>query len=209
MQDFHWNGMLTLQRTTFDDFYVQSAHQMHVSIKEIHARGIDFLRQLRWQEGAQPPLDSSNRPETFYTWTTESLHPAFGWRLSARDLARFGLLVLRKGQWRGQQFIPSTWIEEMLTPRVRFGKDPGIFGSRLGSFGYLWWLSAEGELFPHVSLPLGTCASFGNGGHWVLILPELDMVIVHRANTDSPDRPTIPREKSGQFLRLLFAARER
>jgi CubicO group peptidase (beta-lactamase class C family) len=37
-----------------------------------------------------------------------SVHPYYLFRMSARDLARFGLLFLREGRWRNQQIISDT-----------------------------------------------------------------------------------------------------
>ncbi|HVR23039.1 MAG TPA: hypothetical protein VMU26_06925, partial [Candidatus Polarisedimenticolia bacterium] len=36
----------------------------------------------------------------------KSLHPAYHFRLTARDLAGFGLLMLQHGSWNGTQLIP-------------------------------------------------------------------------------------------------------
>ena len=41
-----------------------------------------------------------------------SSHPAYPLRLSARDMARFGLLMMRAGKWGGQQIIPADWVRE-------------------------------------------------------------------------------------------------
>ncbi len=42
----------------------------------------------------------------------DSIHPAYPIRMSARDLARFGLLYLHKGNWAGKQIVPRDWVEE-------------------------------------------------------------------------------------------------
>ncbi len=39
----------------------------------------------------------------WYNTGPESIHPYYGFRMSARDLARFGLLYLRKGRWKNKQ----------------------------------------------------------------------------------------------------------
>ena len=36
--------------------------------------------------------------------------------MSARDLARFGLLYLNDGQWKDQQVVPASWVTESTTP---------------------------------------------------------------------------------------------
>jgi CubicO group peptidase (beta-lactamase class C family) len=36
--------------------------------------------------------------------------------MTTRDFARFGMLYLRGGQWDGEQIIPTSWVDESLTP---------------------------------------------------------------------------------------------
>ena len=42
----------------------------------------------------------------------KSRYPAYQFRMTARDLARLGLLMLRNGNWNGSQVIPAGWVEE-------------------------------------------------------------------------------------------------
>jgi len=66
----------------------------------------------------------------------KSTHPAYPFRMSTRDLARFGLLFARKGQWKGDQVISSDWVEESTRPHSEVD-----MGSRYGSaYGYMWWI---------------------------------------------------------------------
>ena len=45
----------------------------------------------------------------------DSVHPAYPFRMTARDMARFGLLYLRGGKWCGRQIISEKWIKESTT----------------------------------------------------------------------------------------------
>jgi hypothetical protein len=40
-----------------------------------------------------------------------SIHPAYHFRLTARDMARFGYLYLREGKWKDTQVIPADWVK--------------------------------------------------------------------------------------------------
>ena len=42
-----------------------------------------------------------------------SRHKAAAFRMSARDLARFGQLYLNKGKTKDQQIIPASWVDRV------------------------------------------------------------------------------------------------
>ncbi|MGB7759718.1 MAG: serine hydrolase [Bryobacteraceae bacterium] len=46
-----------------------------------------------------------------YDRGTASIHAAYPMRLTACDMARFGLLYMREGVWRGRQIVPRDWVE--------------------------------------------------------------------------------------------------
>jgi CubicO group peptidase (beta-lactamase class C family) len=61
----------------------------------------------------------------------KSVYPAYPFKMSARDMARFGLLYLRKGKWQDQQIISENWIDESTKAYSN------IFP--FNGYGYLWW----------------------------------------------------------------------
>lgn len=126
-----------------------------------------------------------------------SIHPAYPFRITARDLARFGLLYLRHGRWRDEEVLPKEWIEES----VRSYSDAG----ESGGYGYMWWVAVRGRHFPHVRLESGAYSAQGFGGHYLVVLPKRDLVIVHRAWTDSPFRP-VRHDHFGRLLRMILDA---
>src|SRR4030095_13390692 len=56
---------------------------------------------------------------------------ASGLRLRSRDLLKFGLLYSNKGNWKGKQIIPTSWVEESLQPHIN---RPGLGGT--SGYGY-------------------------------------------------------------------------
>ena len=59
--------------------------------------------------------------------------------------------------------------------------------------------------FPGVTLPDGSYCARGAGGHYILVIPAHDMVIVHRVNTDiSGNRGT--RDELGRLVAMVLDA---
>ena len=66
-----------------------------------------------YQRIAQPIGMQDFQPnDVFYLGGQASIHPAFLFEMSARDLARFGLLYLRHGRWGDKQIVPAAWVEK-------------------------------------------------------------------------------------------------
>lgn len=128
----------------------------------------------------------------------ESVHAAYPMRMSARDLARFGLLYLRGGQWGGKQLIPAAWIKQSLQPYSDTGVD--------GGYGYMWWVEVQGRHLPSIQVPAGTFSAQGYGGHLVVVVPAYDLVVVHRVDTDNL-RNHVSDEQFGQLLKMILDAR--
>ena len=125
-------------------------------------------------------MESFDIKDGWYVTGDESIHPAYPFKITARDFARFGYLMLKKGNWNGKQIIPKDWVEES----TRYHSDATLYGS--DGYGYMWWVSRNCNKYPHlpnVNLPEGTYSARGAGGHYILIIPDYNMVIVHRVNT--------------------------
>jgi len=127
-----------------------------------------------------------------------SLHPSYRFRMSARDLARFGILFLQDGVWKGRQVIPAAWIEEST-------KSHSQADERLrAGFGYMWGTILEGGVLE--SMLRGTGLFFsGIGVHHLVIVDDMDLVFVLRYDTEGNWSPP-PTESTGKIYRLLAAA---
>jgi CubicO group peptidase (beta-lactamase class C family) len=85
--------------------------------------------------------------------------------ISSEDLARFALLMLNRGNWKGKQLVAVDWVRQATTPSAN-GPD----------YGFLWWLNTKQKEWP--SGPAASFAALGNGGNTVWIDPEHDVVVV-------------------------------
>jgi CubicO group peptidase (beta-lactamase class C family) len=141
--------------------------------------------------------DFDPRRDGGYVELEESLHPAYPFRMSARDLARFGELYRLGGAWRDRQLVPRTWVEMSGLPYSEAGVR--------GAYGYMWWVERSGILFPNVVLPPGSYAAAGSRGHYVVVLPALDAVLVHRVDTDR-EGTNVTIQQFGSLVRRILAA---
>jgi len=137
--------------------------------------------------------------DTAYVTGPDSVYPAYPFRMTARDMARFGLLFARSGKWRDRQVVPSDWVKESTTSYSDAGES--------GGYGYLWWVAANGKHLPGATLPDGSYSARGAGGHYILVVPAWDLVIVHRVNTDEPGR-SVTGAQFGQLVKLILDARQ-
>jgi CubicO group peptidase (beta-lactamase class C family) len=126
-----------------------------------------------------------------------SVHAAYPIKMSARDLARFALLYLRKGRWLDRQIIPAHWTEQSTRAYSASTYGPG--------YGYMWWTgSINNGAAPSVDLPEGSFFATGSGGQYAFVIPAYDLVIVHRTANISDGGPNL--RSIGRLLWLLFDA---
>jgi CubicO group peptidase (beta-lactamase class C family) len=93
----------------------------------------------------------------------------------ARDYARFGQLVLQKGQWNGRQLISEKYIAEAITP-ASYLKDPTENNRSVDFYGYQFWI---------LNHPNGLKIPSMNGlfGQYVYVIKEKDAVVVRLGNS--------------------------
>jgi CubicO group peptidase (beta-lactamase class C family) len=132
-----------------------------------------------------------------YHYEPYSMHPFYGFRMSARDLARFALLFLREGRWRDQQIIPADWVQESTATYSQTCPDSG--------YGYMWWTGVKGGLFPNAEVKEHSYYASGWGGQYAIVLPYRNLVVVHRVNTDEPGQ-SVDTTQIGILLWLILDA---
>jgi len=135
-----------------------------------------------------------------YGTSKVSIHPYYLFRMSARDLARFGLLFLREGRWQDQQIIPMDWVRESTATHSEIGPNSG--------YAYMWWTGVKGGLFPNVQVKEHSFYASGYRGQRVIVLPYRNLVIIHLVNTDSSSVDIGDREIGPLLWLILDAAGE-
>lgn len=87
---------------------------------------------------------------------------------TARDLARFGLLLSNDGAWNGERLLPEGWVAFSTTPAPTRAPVDGERG-----YGAQFWLL---DRMP--GIPRGTFTTAGNKGQYVTVVPAAELVVV-------------------------------
>lgn len=94
--------------------------------------------------------------------------------ITARDMARFGLLYLNNGKFNDHQIVSANWVTESSKSYSRVYWE---FGPIINaSYGYHWWVG-EMKGYP-------IFFATGHGGQNIMIFRDLNMVVV---TTTDPD----------------------
>lgn len=96
--------------------------------------------------------------------------PGGGLHASARDLARLGYLLLRKGSWAQRQLVDPLWIETATSPSQDLNR----------AYGYGFWTNRTGVCWPY--LPVDTFAMMGHCSNKCYVIPSLDLVVARVGN---------------------------
>ena len=100
----------------------------------------------------------------YYTYEKDKTRfPDYNLKMSARDLARLGLLFLHGGSWGNQEVFTKGWAEASVEPHSEAEED---------AFGYGWWV-AQDRFFD-----LGMYYVASESGNILAVLPKLNMVVV-------------------------------
>lgn len=79
-----------------------------------------------------------------------------GLMLTPCDMAKFGMLYLNQGAWKGKQVVPNEWVE-------------ASFQSNENGYAYQWWQSEYGY------------AALGYGGQVIHLIPSRNLILVFTA----------------------------
>ena len=112
-------------------------------------------------------------------------HFGGGMFINTTDMARFGLLFLRKGKWKNEQLLSESWINTAQQPSIA-NKE----------YGFLWWLNEDVRL---KGLSKSIYSAQGFGGNFIVIDNDHDLVMVTRWLEPS---------KLGDFVKLVVGSLE-
>jgi CubicO group peptidase (beta-lactamase class C family) len=120
---------------------------------------------------------------------------ASGLRLTPRDLARIGQMIVAGGKWDKRTIVPADWLEASFRPAAVVDDNR--------RYGYHWYtgeLALSGKTGTYGTKWIG---AFGLGGQRLFVFPELEFVLAVTAGnyaTEDQWRPPIA------ILREVFLA---
>ncbi len=124
-------------------------------------------------------------------------------RMRPVDLAKVGQIMLNRGEWNGERYLPAEYISELTTaPAPNENPSYGLFWHlNRGDFFRSYYESdrVEGNLLP--GTPRDAIANFGSRGQIVVAIPSLDLVWVRTGQ----EVPSSIWERDG-FVSKLSAA---
>lgn len=97
-----------------------------------------------------------------------------GLYLKPLDMAKFGFLYLHNGLWNGNQIIPEEWIKESTQKQIT--------ANSTADYGYLFWLQTIEDTVN--GKEYAAYRASGMGGQYIMVIPDLDMIVVVTANSD-------------------------
>jgi len=125
-------------------------------------------------------------PTEWFTDRSGEAIATSGLRMTPRDLARVGLMMLNGGIWSNRRVVPEEWIERSTSPMVDVDE--------IRQYGYHWYLGkfaftvATGPRWDRSQLER-FWGAMGNGGQRLFVFPGLDLVVAITAgNYDTPDQ---------------------
>ncbi len=94
----------------------------------------------------------------------------YGLYLKTEDIAKFGQLYLKRGQWNGKQLIPANWVDQATSKQVSNGSDPNRDWDQ--GYGFQFWRCRHGAY-----------RGDGKDGQFCIVIPDKNAVVVITAQT--------------------------
>ena len=107
-----------------------------------------------------------------------------GLRMTPRDLARIGQLILNRGQWDGRPVVPAEWLEKSFQPYLAVDD--------FRRYGYFWYIGDLQYGNPPNRPIAHWIGAFGLGGQRLFVLPELDIAVAITAGNYADQNQWMP-----------------
>jgi len=99
--------------------------------------------------------------------------------MTSRDLTKVGLLMLNGGKWNNEQIVSEKWVRESTVAKTKITEM---------DYAYFWWnipFNVNGKVINSVT-------ATGNGGQYIMIFPEFDLVAVFTGGAYNSQEDKLP-----------------
>ncbi len=97
-------------------------------------------------------------------------HGASGLHIRTEDIAKFGQLLLQRGEWQGRRLVPADWIDLATSRQASNGSDPE--GDWDQGYGFQFWRCVPGFY-----------RADGAFGQFCIVMPQYDTVVAITGGT--------------------------
>lgn len=113
---------------------------------------------------------------------------------TARDVARFGRLMLNHGNWNGRQLVSEAYMREAISPAGYLENEFG--DGALDYYGFqIWMMNYQGMQFPCMR---------GLGGQYVFAIPEKNAIVVRLGHKKNDIRDRQNTVDMADYLNMAF-----
>lgn len=119
----------------------------------------DFLYERVFDE-----LGIQRRP--WFTCPKGISQGTHGWRITMKEAALIGQLLLKKGSWNGRQLVPAAWLDQATAPQIFTETVFNETDRKLG-YGYHFWVGQH-----------NTFRCEGAYGQEIIVFPNENAVLV-------------------------------
>lgn len=176
-------------------------YRVRLVLEQKAGRGIDALAK-EWLFDRIGMRDSAFRARR--ERDTKGL-AVVGLQTTARDMARFGLLVLARGSWEGAAIVPAAFLDAAGSTSQPHNE----------AYGYLFWLNGTGTLRLPPSIatagplvpaaPADAVAALGKGDQKIYIVPSERLVVVRQGEAADEDRYALSSFDNALWSRIMAA----
>ena len=108
-------------------------------------------------------MNKAPKKNEWYSDPKDTVTAGWGLCLSAKDMAKIGVLILNSGEYDNKRIISINWIEEMTAPHIALGE---CFGNM--HYGYLWYRPYKDKQI---------VAAIGDGGNVIYVNIEQNISV--------------------------------
>lgn len=118
----------------------------------------------------------SKNPKTGRVFTAGNLY------VTPMNMVKIGNLVINDGKWKDKQIISASTINQIITPKLILPNDYSFFltagdvweNQQAAEYGFYWYT----EKIKIGSRELLMNFTFGNGGNYIVLVPELNNLVI-------------------------------